>query len=163
MAPHLIFFIPSRCEMESIFVEVARSLLLPDPGPLDHGAVFQRVSQRGEGKEYLRMECREDAREMIEELGEWTQPSREYKRILSACKSTIGIHYRGPENGKRVVRAMAAVLTEAATDCLVDNDYGCLLKLSTMAECLCADSGWSWERYDFPELPDVGSSEWGRG
>ena len=161
MAPHLIFFIPSRFDVESALLDLAHRLTLPaDVDPMDRDSVFQFVSQRGEGSEYLLLEYSENAREMIQELSEWEKPSKAYKDMLLACRSKIGIHYRDTKNGKKAILEIAAILGEDAMRCIVDNDYGCLLKLSTMVECLNQNSNWSWERDEFPELPDVAVSEW---
>lgn len=162
MAPHLIFFIPRRFDVESILLGLTQSLRLPaNVGPMDSEATFQFVASRGVGEDsYLLLEYSEDAREMIEELSEWEKPSRAYKDLLLACQSKIGIHYRDSNDGKAAILAMSAALGEAANGCIVDNDWGCLLRLSAMVECINRDPNWSWERDEFPELPDVAVSEW---
>jgi len=162
MAPHLIFFIPRQFDVEAILPELTQSLELPAyVGPRNAEAEFQFVASRGAGEDsYLLIEYSADAHKMIEELSKWEKPSKTYKELLLACKSKIGIHYRDSKNGIKAILKIGALLGEAAEGCIVDNDYGCLLKLSNMVNCIHENPGWSWERGEFPDLVGVAASEW---
>lgn len=159
-AKEITLFFSGSIDVIRVFAHLVNTLALElehwDP-PLDSSRLGSAA--RGYGIEVLRVEYEVDGTALIQELSEWEQPSEKYRGLLLTCKSFIALHYRKLEIARQAIMEVAA-LQEKGDECVVENGMGCLIMLSSMRACLLEDENWSWEREEFPELPDVAPSEW---
>jgi hypothetical protein len=156
-----MFFLPKGVNNDQVIHFLVKDLALSKIDiPTDVELGYQFLARKGEGMSILEIECRDNARDIIEELSEWENPSKEYKNLLLGCRSCIKLYYRDEENARSYIKSMASVLGQMAVSCVVENGEGCLLLLSDILSSLSKDEAWSWERREFPELPNVAISEW---
>jgi hypothetical protein len=101
-----------------------------------------------------------DVAGFINELLEWEKPAAAYKRLLAECSSGISIHYRGIGLAKKCLQLIETNIGDTASRSILENDKGCLLKLSDVIQFITVDSSWTWEKEEFPEIVGVASSEW---
>jgi hypothetical protein len=160
-AKELTIFIPSMSSIETSLPSLAASLsmaaddLSPTPG-----LTYQFSARRGEGLSVLSLEYKRDDQDLIQEISQWERPSDAYKHLLQACQSSITIYYRNPAFAQEALVAIGSQLQDATKGSVVDNGLGCLLTLDAILQALHEDAQWSWERYEFPEMPGVAASEW---
>ncbi|MCX4028568.1 hypothetical protein H0A36_14550 [Endozoicomonas sp. SM1973] len=160
-AKELTFFLPKGLNKDQVIQPLVEGLALKMINiPNDIEVNYELLARRGEGKSILEMEYTDNARGIIEELSEWENPSDGYKDLLLNCHSCITLYYRDADDARNFIKSIAAVLSEMAATCIIENGEGCLLTLSETARCLSKDETWSWERREFPELPNVAISEW---
>ncbi len=159
-APEIAVFLPVGRNYEQLLHDIASTLLLNiDTLPPDFPFAFsaQRV-----GAEHLLLliEYDADAIAIAEEMRQWEKPSQEYKLLLQGCASCINIHYREVNLAKQCLVIISNYLGQSSSHSVVENGYGCLLRLSEIVEHVSGDSTWSWQRETFPDLPGVADSEW---
>jgi len=158
-APEMTVFFPEGFDKAAALRDVVEELSLT----VDHlpaGWPCEFSAQRRQDDMYLLVEYDANADDVIDELAEWEKPTDEYKRILSNCRSSLTIHYRGIDNAKCCLLVLANVAGPLTSRCVVENGKGCLLLLGDVADRLASDPSWSWERELFPELSGVAASEW---
>lgn len=160
-AKEFTIYVPKSFRSESINDEIANRLALKiDELPDSLGLSYQFSAQKGEGKSYLLVEYAEDQLNVINEISEWERPSRFYKEMLLGCRSSITIYYRDLALAKNAVSVINELLGDNASSCIVENGEGCLLRLESITERMRQDPNWTWEKREFPDLPDVAVSEW---
>lgn len=161
-AKELTIFTPESVLSEGFLNVLAKELLLVvDAVPSSLGLSFDFSAQKGSGRSRLAIEYKRDDSALIREVMEWGRPSDSYKNMLGACKSSVSIYYRELDMAKDALVKFGALLKAGwSSSCLVDNGRGCLLKLDDVLICISQRPQWSWEKEQFPELPDVAISEW---
>lgn len=160
-AKELTFFLPEQLNKNQLLSDLVEGLgldVIEIPNDLE--LEYQFLARRGEGKSILEMEFSDNARAIIEELADWENPITEYKNDLLICCSVINLSYRDTSNAREFIELLFQKLSELSGPCIVDNGEGCLLRLAEIAKCLEQYEDWSWERREFPELPNVAASEW---
>lgn len=160
-AKELTFFFPEDFEKELAMANLVDKLgleIINIPEGIE--LTFEFSAKRGEGKSYLAIEYVNNAKQIIEEIGSWENPSSKYKHLILSCHSSMTLYYRNINDARQVILILAPPLSSISSQCIVENGNGCLLLLSDIFLCLQKDETWSWEREYFPELPDVAISEW---
>ncbi|HEX8914260.1 MAG TPA: hypothetical protein VF796_18065 [Humisphaera sp.] len=161
-APVLGVLLPPDADARRAIAAVVDALALTtDQLPPDFPCQFS-AQRREDGRtaSYLLIEHSVDATPHVDELLRWERPAPEYKELVAAADSRLTVTWRGRKWVVRCLRALAAALGEASSRTVVENDRGCLLRLSDVVACLRQDPQWSWERETFPDLPGVAPSEW---
>jgi len=157
-APEITVFLPIGRDYEQLLYSIAKTLSLSiDTLPSDSSFAFAAQQL---GAEYFLIEYDADACAIVDEMQQWEKPSQEYKSLLRGCKSCIIIHYRSIDLSKRCLFIISEYLGQLSSLSVVENGYGCLLRLSDTVEHVSVDSSWSWERETFPDIPGVADSEW---
>jgi hypothetical protein len=158
----LTIFVPELALNEDLLNRIAGELSLAvEEVPPSLDLSFDFFSKRGSGRSYLALEYKGDDSALIREVMQWERPSSSYKRMLAACKSSVTICYRELDVAKDAVLKLGAALSIGCrSSCVLDNGRGCLLRLDDVLICIRQEPQWSWEREQFPELPDVAVSEW---
>ena len=160
-AKELTIFIPAASSIEPSLVDLATGLSMAiDDLSSRPGLTPQFSARRGARQSLLLLEYKTDDSQLIQEISQWEQPSKEYKDLVLACEASITLYYRNPENAKEALDAIGLKLASSAATSMVENGLGCLLTLSSMLEAMRQESQWSWETYEFPDMPGVASSEW---
>lgn len=160
-AKEIMFFFPNEFEKEIVMANLVDKLGLEVIKiPAELGLTFEFSAKRGEGTSYLSIEYASDAKHIIQELSNWENPGTKYKNLILACRSCMTVYYRNINDAKNLILILASSLNVASSQCVLENGNGCLLLLSDIFSCLQKDEKWSWERYQFPEFPDVALSEW---
>lgn len=160
-AKELTIFFPESIFIESNLSDLAKKLHLEiDEIPPERGFSYQFSAKRGIGLSYLLIEYKKDDRLLIQEIYQWEHPTSTYKHMLQDCCSSLTVYYRDQNNAMESLNLLASSNFFDVSKCVVENGFGCLLKLENILDCFQRDSRWSWERDEFPELPDVAISEW---
>lgn len=160
-AKELTIFLPQSMLIETSLGSVAKKLLLEiDEIPPELGLNYQFSAKKGGGSSYLLIEYKKDDRLLIQEICQWEHPSDKYKELLQDCCSSLTVYYRDQNSAKEILQVLALEIKEVSSKCIVENGFGCLIKLRDILDCLQQDPLWSWERDEFLELPDVAVSEW---
>ena len=161
-AKELTIFAPESALSEGLLSVLAKDLLLVvDAVPLSLGLSFDFSAQKGSARSYFAIEYKRDDSALIREVMEWERPSDSYKNMLDACKSSVSLYYRELDVAKDALLKLGATLKAGlSSSCLVDNGRGCLLKFNDVLVFINQRPQWSWEKEQFPELPDVAASEW---
>ncbi len=160
-AKELTIFFPESILIESNLSDVAKKLHLEiDEIPPELGLSYQFSAQRGIGGSYLLIEYKKNDRLLIQEICQWERPKSTYKDMLQDCCSSLTVYYRDQDSAMESLNLLAYSNSFDVSKCIVENGFGCLLKLENILDCFRRDSRWSWERDEFPELPDVAISEW---
>ena len=161
-AKELTIFAPEPVFSEGLLNVLAKELLLVvDAVPPSLGLSFDFSAQKGSGRSHLTIEYKIDDSALIREVMEWGRPSDSYKSMLDACKSSVSLYYRELDMAKDALLKLGALLrADRSSSCLVDNGRGCLLKLDDVLIFINQSPQWTWEKEQFPELPDVAASEW---
>lgn len=158
-APQLSVFLPGDVNNHAVLARIVEALSLS----VDHvpaGFPFEFTAQLRTNNIYILIEHDSEVIDIIGEMMEWEMPTEEYKSLLSDCKSSINIHYRGIDYAKNCLLTLSDAVGDASSRCIVENNEGCLLRLSDVARLMTGNPTWTWERGEFPEIPGVGSSEW---
>lgn len=160
-AKEITVFFPESTLIESSLSDVAKKLHLEiDEIPADLGLKYQFSAKRGVGRSYLLIEYKKDDSVLIHELCQWERPKSAYKEILQGCCSSLTVYYRDQKSAKEALHVIASDIKKIRSRCIVENGFGCLLMLESILDCFQQDPLWSWEKEEFPELPDVAISEW---
>lgn len=160
-AKEITIFFPESTLVASNLVGVAKKLHLEVDDIPPHLALnYQFSAKRGAGRSYLLIEFKQNDRILIQELCQWEHPKDEYKERLQCCCSSFTVYYRDENNAKEALSVLASDIKGIIPVSIVENGFGCLLKLEDVMSCLQQDPLWSWEKNEFPELPDVAISEW---
>lgn len=159
-AKKIMLFFPREFDVAAVLPRSVANLGL-EMQAIPAGIDFIQVSAlRGCGPSLLLMEYSEDAREIIQEMSGWVCLSEKYRDLLLSCRSRVAFHYRNIADARDAILDLELPLKELADQCLMENGEGCLLILSSIFSCLNGDMNWSWERTEFPDLPEVAPSEW---
>ncbi|QGJ68354.1 Hypothetical protein PBC10988_0130 [Planctomycetales bacterium 10988] len=158
-APNIVILFPPELAREVLLRDLVQKLeLVPEElhPALNHDFCAKRMEEDG----YILLHYYFNGSFEVEEFYYWEKPSRFHKELLVDCESLLSVTYRGIQRARRCFQVVSESVGELASRCVVENDHGCLLTLEEICRCLNADPTWSWEREDFPELPNVASSEW---
>lgn len=160
-AKELTIFIPKSSSMEPWLADLASGLSMDiDDLSSTPGLSYQFSARRGEGRSLLFLEYRRDDSRLIHEMSQWGRPTKAYKDLLQACQASVTLYFRNSAHAKEALSAIGLGLKNSCGASMVDNGLGCLLKLESILDAMHQDAQWSWERYEFPELLEVISSEW---
>lgn len=157
-ATQITVFLPVGRSYEDLLHNIA-SVLSLNIETVPTGFPFAFSAQRVDAEQLL-IEYDADAIAISDEIGQWEKPSQEYKLLLQECTSCINVHYRSINLAKQCLVAISNSLGQSSALSVVENGFGCLLRLSDIVEHVLVDSDWSWEREKFPDLPGVAESEW---
>jgi hypothetical protein len=155
-------FLPECVNKDAVLGRVVEELSLS----VDHvpeGSPFEFSAQLRDQGAYLLIEYDSNVAEIVSEMSEWQMPTKEYKLLLTNCRSSIIIHYRGIEHARNCLKAISDTVGGISTKCIIENGEGCLLRLSDVMGKIAGDPTWTWEREEFPEIYDVAPSEWRSG
>lgn len=161
-AKELTIFMPKNAIDINSLNEIAKnlSLMIEEKFP-SVDLSYQFSARKGLGKDHLSIYWSNKNSDLIKEILEWERPSDYYKNILAECKESITINYRDLQLAKNLILTTERNLTKIPTSaCIVDNGLGCLINFNDFLNQLKIDSGWSWEKEEFPEIAGVAISEW---
>lgn len=160
-APHLSVFLPNDVSGGEVFDRLVSGLSLRiDALPADRTFSFASSAQAGPVTSYVLLEHHVESKEWIDELVQWEHPGKKYKGLLAKCTEHISVTYRDQNKVRSLFRILGAILGSSSSRCVVENGEGCLLTLEDILACTLADPLWRWDKQVFPELPEVGISEW---
>jgi hypothetical protein len=160
-APSLSIFLPSKINGDEVFKLLVSGLhLTVDVWPSDRPSTLASSAQAGPVNSYVLIEHYADSAELIDELLQWERPGERYRRLLSGSAEHLAVTHRDQEKVRTLFDLLANYLGPAGTSCVVENGEGCLLTLADIQACAAGDPLWRWDKQVFPELPEVGISEW---
>jgi hypothetical protein len=157
-APQITVFLPKGLTYEQMLYNAASTLHL-NIDALPPGFPYAFSAQQV-GAEHFLIAYDAEATDIIDEMRQWEKPSQEYKLLLQGCGACINIRYRILDLAKQCLIIISDYLGQSTSQSVVENGYGCLLRLSDIIDQCSGDSTWSWERETFPDLPGVADSEW---
>jgi hypothetical protein len=160
-AKEVTVFLPKEFLAPCMLIDLAGRLgLVVDSLRNNEGLSYQFSAQGGEGRAYLLIEYKENDRGAIEDICRWERPSSLHKKALEKCESSITFYYRDMDRARGAFLDFGDFLGVSRGACVVENGWGCLLFFSSMFNRISHSTDWSWEKYEFPEFPDVALSEW---